>query len=67
MVVINERNKQAKVGAPGKPCLMFVSKVKPEPIQEEHIAGTPLWSSLLALPANIILGWKGLPGTHIPA
>jgi hypothetical protein len=41
---------------------MFVSK----PILVEHLAGTPLSGRLLALTANIKLGWKGLAGTNTP-
>jgi hypothetical protein len=29
-----------------------------------HLSGTPLKGRLLALPANIRLGWKSLPGTN---
>jgi hypothetical protein len=28
------------------------------------LSGAPLWGGLLALPANIRLGWRGLPGTN---
>ncbi len=30
----------------------------------EALAGAPLLGRLLDLPANIRLGWKGLPGTN---
>jgi hypothetical protein len=30
----------------------------------EHIKGSSLKGRLLALPTNIRLGWKGLPGTN---
>ncbi len=30
----------------------------------KHRSGAPLQGRLLALLANIILGWKGLPGTN---
>jgi hypothetical protein len=33
----------------------------------KHISGAPLYDRLLALPTNIRVGWKGLPGTNPPA
>jgi hypothetical protein len=36
-----------------------MSEVKVEPTQVEH-----LWARILALPANVELGWNGLPGTN---
>jgi hypothetical protein len=30
----------------------------------EHLKEAPLYVRLLALPTNIRLGWKGLPGTN---
>jgi hypothetical protein len=30
----------------------------------KHLSGAPLWVRLLALPTNIRLDWKGLPGTN---
>jgi hypothetical protein len=30
----------------------------------KHLSGAPLQGMLLALPANIRLGWKGLPRTN---
>ncbi len=33
----------------------------------EHLSGTPLWGRLLALPTNIKLGLKVLPGTNTVA
>jgi hypothetical protein len=47
------------VFVPGKPfqtSLMFAGKVGAYP-RVEHLSAP-------ALPANIRLGWKGLPGTH---
>jgi hypothetical protein len=38
--------------------------VRPEPTRVENHSVAPLLSSLLALPANIRLGWKGLPRTN---
>jgi hypothetical protein len=35
-----------------------------EPTREEHQKEAPLQGRLLALPTNIRLGWKGLPGTN---
>jgi len=29
-----------------------------------YLSGAPLWYILLALPANIRLGWKSLPGAN---
>ncbi len=31
-----------------------------------HLSGAPLYGRLLALPANIRLGWKSLAGTNAP-
>jgi hypothetical protein len=45
-------------GKPFQPSLMFAGKA--EPTQVKKLLGAPL----LALPANIRLGWKGLPGTN---
>jgi len=36
---------------------------RPEPMLVVHLSGIPLYSSLLVLPTNIRLGWKGLRGT----
>ncbi len=33
----------------------------------KHLSGAPLKGRFLALPANIRLGWKGLPGTNVLA
>ncbi len=30
----------------------------------KHLSGAPLYGGLLALPTNIRLGWKGLPGAN---
>ncbi len=30
----------------------------------KHLSGAQLYGRLLALPTNIRLGWKGLPGTN---
>ncbi len=32
-----------------------------------RVSRAPLWGRLLALPTNIRLGWKGLPGTKVLA
>jgi hypothetical protein len=37
---------------------------RPEPTEVEHFSGALLLGRLLASPANIILDWKGLPGTN---
>jgi hypothetical protein len=42
------------------PCLW----AKTGPTQVKQLSGTPLWSRPLALPTNIRLGWKSLPGTN---
>ncbi len=44
---------------------MFVGKA--ERTQVKHLSDAPLKGRLLALPTNIRLGWKGLPGTNILA
>ncbi len=36
---------------------------KADPYSSEYLSGAPLLGKLLALPTNIRLGWKGLPGT----
>jgi hypothetical protein len=36
--------------------------VRQEPIRVKNISVVPLWGKLLALPTNISLGSKGLPG-----
>ncbi len=41
---------------------MFVGKARA--YQVKHLSGAPIYSRLLALPANIWLDWKGLPGTN---
>jgi hypothetical protein len=33
----------------------------------EHLKCAPVLGMLLALPKNIRLGWRGLPGTNTPA
>jgi hypothetical protein len=45
-----------------KPSLMFAGKARAYPI-EEHLKGTSLRYSP-ALPANIRLDWKDMPGTN---
>ncbi len=42
---------------PFQPSLMFVNKAK------GYLSGAPFRHSTLGPPANIRLGWKGLPGT----
>jgi len=37
---------------------------RPEPMLVVHLSGIPLYSSLLVLPTNIRLGWKGLRGIN---
>ncbi len=49
-------------GKPFKPSLMFAGKVRTYP--SEHLSGALLEGRPLALPKNIILGWKSLPGTN---
>ncbi len=41
--------------------------VKPKPVRVEHLSGTLLKFRLLALPAYIRLGWKGLSVTNVLA
>jgi hypothetical protein len=38
-----------------------------KPTRVKHLSGAPLQGMLLALPANIRLGWKYLPGANILA
>jgi hypothetical protein len=45
--------------------LMFMIKARAYP--SEALSGVPLYTRLLALPINIRLSWKGLPGTNTPA
>ncbi len=52
-------------GNPFQPGLIFASNAGAYP-REEHLKGALLWLAL-TLPANIKLGWKGLPGTDTPA
>ncbi len=33
----------------------------------KHLSDAPFYGRLLALPTNIRLSWKGLPGTNTPA
>jgi hypothetical protein len=63
--VIYGFSRKARVFVPGKPlqpCLMFVVKAG------AYLREAPFrWSTLgrpLALPTNIRLGWRGLPGTN---
>ncbi len=52
---------KVRVFVPGKPIQpspMFGSKAL------AHPSGAPIKGRLWALPANIILVWKGLPGTN---
>jgi hypothetical protein len=41
---------------------MFVSKAGPTKVKD--LSGAPLCGRLPALPANIIIRWKDLPGTN---
>jgi hypothetical protein len=50
------------LGKPSKPSLMFVGEVKACP-RVEHLKDASLQYAP-TLPANIGLGWKGLPGTN---
>jgi hypothetical protein len=47
--------------------LILCLLVRLEPIRVRYLSDPPLFGRLLALPANIRLGWKGLPGTNTPA
>ncbi len=49
-------------GKPVQPSTVFAGKAWACPVK--HISGTPLKGKLLALPTNIRLGWKSLPGTN---
>ncbi len=48
-------------GKPLQPNLMFASKAKAYP--SKYHSGDPLMGKHLALPTNIILDWKIMPGT----
>jgi hypothetical protein len=40
------------------------SQVRPMSTQVKHISGAPPKGKLVALPTNIRLGWKSLPGSN---
>ncbi len=44
--------------------LAYCLRERAEPTLVEHLKEDPLLGRLLALPANIGLGWKGLPRTN---
>ncbi len=63
--VIYDFSLQARVFVPGKPfqsSLMFAGKAGVTRVK--LLSGAPLFGRLLALPANIRLGWKCLPGIN---
>jgi len=45
----------------GLSSLVYCLQLMPGTTQLKHISGSPPWVGLLALPANIRLGQKGLP------
>ncbi len=49
-------------GKPFQPSLMFAGKARAYP--SEAASGAPLYGRPLALPTNIRLGGRGLPGTN---
>jgi hypothetical protein len=44
--------------------IVYCLQVRQEPMQVKHTSGAPLLGRLPALPKNIRLGWKGLPGAN---
>jgi hypothetical protein len=44
--------------------LVYRLWVRPEPSRMKYLSGAPFSGRPLALPKNIRLGWKGLPGTN---
>jgi hypothetical protein len=46
-------------GRPLQPSLMLEGRVRPDPSRLKHTFGALLLDRLLALTANIRLGWKG--------
>jgi len=48
----------------GKPIQLSLMFARPDPNRVKHLSGALAWGKLLALPTNIRLGWKGLPGTN---
>ncbi len=47
--------------------IVYCLQIRQEPTQVKHLSGAPLKVRLLALPTNIRLGRKGLPGTNASA
>ncbi len=51
-------------GKPLHPSLMFAGKLEPTQVTRvKQLSGAPLEGRPLALPTNIRLGWRDLPGT----
>jgi hypothetical protein len=63
----NVHNKLEYLALASFSSLVQCLRVSPDPILVEHHSGTPLLGRLLALSANIRLGWHGLSGTNILA
>ncbi len=47
-----------------QPSLMFAGTATAGAYSLKHFSGAPLKGRLLALPSNIRLSWKGLPGKN---
>jgi hypothetical protein len=61
-VIYFSSSQMKRPNKPFHPSLIFASKANSA--QGEHNSGAPLKGKLLALPANVRLGRKGLPGTN---
>jgi hypothetical protein len=60
----NFRNKLECLSLTILTSLVYCLWVRPEPTQVKCYLATPVYGRLLLLPANIGLGWKGMPGTY---
>ncbi len=63
----NDSNKLECLSLAGLSRLMFAGKVKAKPTPLKHLSSDPLQVMFLALPTNIRLNWKSLPGTNTVA
>ncbi len=52
-------------GKPFQPSIMFVGEAEARAFP--YLSDAPLKGRFMALPTNIRLGWKGLPGKNAPA
>ncbi len=64
-VIYKKNYDKLKFFAPSRPSQASLTfEVGWEPTQMKHLSAAPLYGKLLALPRNIRLGWKSLPGTN---